>query len=390
MQIQAEIEPSQSLLPATNGFHGGQIVARRDMNILQATKSYEDWMRTCTTLVESQIRDKHARMKEDLFSFFRGTFYRWAQLWPEVCGDLSSAPEILAVGDLHIDSFGTWRDTEGRLAWGVDDFDESYPLSYTNDLVRLAASVKIAIDSETLAIPFKEACDVILTGYRGTLKDEGCPFVLAEQERNLERLGVQEIVPSEDFWQKLNQRPSVRLAIPRIAKKALEAELPKGLDYRIVRREAGTGSLGRQRFVAIGEWKGGYIAREAKAVTPSACAWLDGRKRSPRSYYEYAIEGAVRSRDPFQKVTQGWLIRRLSPDSNPIEVADWPAKRDERTLLHAMGCEAANVHLGTSSQIRKVLNDLQRRKSTWLRTAAKHMAKALEADWKEYKQSRRR
>ena len=70
MQIQAEIEPSQSLLPATNGFHGGQIVARRDMNILQATKSYEDWMRTCTTLVESQIRDKHARMKEDLLLFF--------------------------------------------------------------------------------------------------------------------------------------------------------------------------------------------------------------------------------------------------------------------------------------------------------------------------------
>jgi hypothetical protein len=44
------------------------------MNILQATKSYEDWMRTCTTLVESQIRDKHTRMKEDLFTFFRGLF----------------------------------------------------------------------------------------------------------------------------------------------------------------------------------------------------------------------------------------------------------------------------------------------------------------------------
>jgi len=107
-------------------------------------------------------------------------------------------------------------------------------------------------------------------------------------------------------------------------------------------------------------------------------------------YYEDAIEDAVRSHDPFQKIIQGWLIRRLSADSNPIEVAGWPAKRDERTLLHAMGCEAANVHLGTSSQIRKVLNDLQRRKSTWLRTAAKQMAKALEADWKEYKQSRRR
>jgi hypothetical protein len=369
--------------------HRGRIVARWDMNILQATKSYEDWMRTCTTLVESQLRDKHDRMKEDLFTFFRGTFYRWAQLWPKVCGDLKTAPEVLAVGDLHIDSFGTWRDIEGRMAWGVDDFDESYPMAYTNDLVRLATSVKIAIDSETLTIGFKDACDVILNGYRDTLKEEGCPFVLAEQERNLEKLGVKEIVPPEDFWQTLNQRPVIRREIPHAAKEALEAELPKGLDYRVVRREAGTGSLGRQRFVAIGKWKGGYIAREAKAVTPSACAWLDGRKSSLRSYYENAIEAAVRSRDPFQKIIKGWLIRRLSPDSNPIEIADWPAKRDEQALLHAMGCEAANIHLGTTGQIRKVLNDLQRRKSPWLRSAAKQIAKALEADWKDYKQSRR-
>ena len=64
-------------------------------------------------------------------------------------------------------------------------------------------------------------------------------------------------------------------------------------------------------------------------MTPSACVWLEGRKRSSRSYYEDAIEGAVRSRDPFQKIIKGWLIRRLSPDSNPIEIADWPAKRDD-------------------------------------------------------------
>src|ERR1039458_5738131 len=39
---------------------------------------------------------------------------------------LRDAPKVLAVGDLHVGSFGTWRDTEGRLSWGVDDFDESY------------------------------------------------------------------------------------------------------------------------------------------------------------------------------------------------------------------------------------------------------------------------
>ncbi len=90
-------------------------------------------------------------------------------------------------------------------------------------------SVKIAIESETLTIAFKEACDVILNGYRATLKGEGYPFVLAERERNLERLGVKEIVPPEDFWQKLNRRPDARLAIPRVATRALEAKLPSRL-----------------------------------------------------------------------------------------------------------------------------------------------------------------
>ena len=117
------------------------------MDIRQATKSYEAWMRDCTKVVESELTWKHTQMRTDLFMFFRGTYYRWAQLWPEVCTDLRTAPKLLAVGDLHVGSYGTWRDREGRLCWGVDDFDDSYPLPYTSDLVRLAASVKIVTDS---------------------------------------------------------------------------------------------------------------------------------------------------------------------------------------------------------------------------------------------------
>jgi len=86
------------------------------MNFLQATSSYESWMRSCATIVESDLRLKHEQMRSDLFMFFRGTFYRWAQLWPEICPDLSRAPMVLACGDLHVNSFGTWRDSEGRLA----------------------------------------------------------------------------------------------------------------------------------------------------------------------------------------------------------------------------------------------------------------------------------
>src|ERR1700684_1610166 len=156
----------------------------------RATASYEAWMRTCTEVVPSDLRLKHEQMKQDPFLFLRGTFYRWAQQWPSVCADVCRAPRVLSVGDLHVNSFGTWRDAEGRLCWGVDDFDEAWPLAYTNDLVRLAASLKIVIDGEGLSVQLKDGCNAILDGYSTSLREGGCPIVLAENEQKLGKLGV--------------------------------------------------------------------------------------------------------------------------------------------------------------------------------------------------------
>jgi hypothetical protein len=357
------------------------------MDIIEATKSYENWMRRCTDVVESDLRYKHQEMCEDPFLFFRSTFYRWAQLWPELCPDVSHAPKVLAVGDLHVGSFGTWRDSEGRMCWGVDDFDESYSLPYTNDLVRLATSVKLAVDAEGLTIKFKQGCDAILEGYRQTLRVEGCPFVLAEGQQTLEKLGIDAIKPPDDFWPKLNRRPVVTDGFfPPTARRAIEKTLPdRNLDYKVVRRQAGHGSLGQPRFVAIAKWCGAFIAREAKATIPSSCVWLTGKVDDCQTYYEKAIKSAVRSHDPYQQMVDTWLIRRLSPDANPIEIEDLPKTRDEMTLLHAMGAETANVHLGSKHQRKNILSDLHKRKSTWLRNAAKEMAKATERDWKKYR-----
>jgi uncharacterized protein (DUF2252 family) len=256
------------------------------MNIHQSTTSYEQWMRQCTNVVESDLRSKHEQMREDCLLFLRGTFYRWAQLFPEVCPGLAHAPKVLAGGDVHVGSFGTWRDEEGRLCWGIDDFDEAYPLPYTNDLVRLATSVKIAIDAEELGVRLKDGCDAILEGYRETLRHGGCPIVLAEREKNLEKLGIAAIKPADDFWQRLNDRPGVGRGVPKDAKQAMEKTLPDArLKYKVVRRRAGLGSLGQQRFVAIVNWKGGFICREAKAMLPSACVWLKGQPDTGQKYY---------------------------------------------------------------------------------------------------------
>jgi uncharacterized protein (DUF2252 family) len=355
-------------------------------DILRATHKYEAWMRSCTKVVESELTAKHTKMRGDPFSFFRGTYYRWTQLWPEICDDLRDAPRVLSIGDLHVGSYGTWRDLEGRLCWGVDDFDDAYPLPYTNDLIRMAASIRVVTDSGHLTVKFRDGCDAILEGYLESLKANGCPFVLAEHEKNLERLGIEAIKPPQDFWKTLVNNPKVaRGDVPPDARQAWRKTLPPGADYRVVRRVAGLGSLGQRRFVAIVVHDGGYLAREAKATIPSASVWKEGGKGRGEIYYEKAISSAVRSHDPFQLVFGNWLIRRLSPDSNPIEIDKLPKERDEYKLLRAMGQEAANVHLGTKSQVKGVLHDLNRRKSNWLRRAGKKMAKVIEKEWQEYK-----
>src|SRR5579883_363864 len=110
------------------------------MKISKATARYENWLARHLTILEKDLELKHEAMRSAPFPFLRATYYRWAQVWPEICADAAHAPQVLAVGDLHVENFGTWRDIEGRLIWGVNDFDEAAPLPYTNDLVRLAAS----------------------------------------------------------------------------------------------------------------------------------------------------------------------------------------------------------------------------------------------------------
>ena len=45
---------------------------RSEVDINEATSSYEKWMRGCTTVIASDLRSKHEQMKESPFLFLRG------------------------------------------------------------------------------------------------------------------------------------------------------------------------------------------------------------------------------------------------------------------------------------------------------------------------------
>lgn len=350
-------------------------------SISDATRSFERWLGARTRIVEADLAFKHEQMATSPFSFLRATFYRWMQLWPLRCPDLAAAPHVLAVGDLHTENFGSWRDAEGRLVWGVNDFDEAYPIAYTNDLVRLAASVRLTIVAGRMRLTPRRACDAIANGYRAGLKAGGKPFVLAEQHEVLRKEAENELRDPIRFWQTMDALP-VEPGVPDDAARLLRAALPRQASARFARRRAGLGSLGHQRFVAIAEYEGGHVAREVKALVPSACVWAAPPPGTTAIHYPTIVRRAVRCADPFLTPRGDWVVRRLAPDCSRIEVMAARLKVDQELLMHAMGAETANIHLGTAaSRIKDVLRDLDTRPADWLRSASKEMCKATLRDY---------
>src|SRR5215470_13602089 len=256
------------------------------MDVSEATVRYERWMATFFRIVKPDLVYKHEQMSESPFAFMRATFYRWLQMWKDLCKVETEAPRLLAVGDLHIENFGTWRDAEGRLIWGVNDFDEAHLLPYTNDLVRLATSALLAIESEHLTIRRREACDAILDGYLQGIRFGGRPFVLGEEHVFLRDIALSKLRDPVHFWARMHALPDVWQKPSSEIAEALQLLLPAAeMSYRIKKRRAGLGSLGRVRLVAVAEWRGGLVAREAKSALPSASVWLEHENDSGRVWY---------------------------------------------------------------------------------------------------------
>ena len=321
-------------------------------------------------------------MKEELFAFFRATFYRWAQVWPEVCPDLAKAPHVLAVGDLHVENFGTWRDIEGRLIWGVNDFDEAWPMAYPIDLVRLAVSAHLAAEAGHLPLKRENICGAILEGYVEGMREQGRAFVLGESHRWLRLIAEGELRDPIHFWAKMDALPTLKTEAPISAADALQHLMPAhDISFRLAHRVAGLGSLGHARYVAIADWHGGRIAREAKALVPSSCHWAQNHEGPAEILYQIIINRAVRCPDPFVQLRGRWIVRRLGPHCSRIELASLRAPGTELRLLHAMGLETANIHLGTVSARKSILRHLEKQKGKWLHQAAEAMLPVVRSDW---------
>jgi uncharacterized protein (DUF2252 family) len=345
--------------------------------ITASTRAYEKWLRTQLgkQIVENDLRKKHKKMAEGPFPFLRATYWRWAETILDLCPELARAPAVLAVGDIHLENFGTWSDADGRLVWGVNDFDEAAEMPYPLDLVRLATSAVLGGPGSATT---DDICTELLKGYALGLANPRA-IVLDRDFAWLRQLVVVTDKERADFWRKMETLAAGGKP-PMNYTKALAAAMPeRGIDMIIRRRTAGAGSLGRPRWVGIGQWHGAPIVREAKAMVPSAWTRAHGRGRTALQYHRIAT-GRYRSPDPWLALTGDIATRRLSPNNRKIEAAERPFILTSGQMLRSMGRDLAAIHLGIAARRKAIEHDLGNRKRNWLRSAVERAADFVRRD----------
>jgi hypothetical protein len=215
----------------------------------------------------------------------------------------------LAVGDLHVENYGTWLDAEGRLVWDINDFDEVFPLPYTIDLVRLATSAWLAIELGHLSLVPANACTTILEGYTKGLEDGGEPFVLAEKRPLLREAITSRLRGPTLFWEKFTALPTIRPVPAKVLLMLKQAMPERGLAFRVAHRRAGLGSRGRERFTAIaGARHYRSIAPVGHRHGPSA---PQPTQPSPLSAMLSALNGCQMPKASFRQRRPGVLFQQL-------------------------------------------------------------------------------
>ena len=348
------------------------------MSFVADNDAFETWLRTQCDVVEDDLDYKHKRMCKSTFIFLRATYFRWATQIPTLLPNLMNAPKVLCVGDAHTENFGTWRDSEGRLVWGVNDFDDAAVMPYALDLVRLATSVRLA-DSDKYSQ--REAAEAIAQGYAGGLA-EPRPTLLDEKQQ-----WMREYVACTDeerlhFMTEVDEYPDAQP--PASVQDGLRKSLPS--DAEIIRyssRRKGGGGLGRPRYVAVAFWNGGKIVREAKALVPSAWEWARGNISAKPKFLELAKQ-KYRAPDPFLDTDDGFVYRRIAADSRKVELGQPPKFTLALRVLKAMGFELGAIHAAdTNSPAAK--EHFVSRPPGWLHESAKTAAAALDRDYQKWR-----
>ncbi len=140
--------PGSLLTPAeraTAGKAARTVVSREEHAALDLPADRPDPVDQLESQAKSRVPElvpvRYGRMLASPFSYFRGAALPMAT-------DLGYTPVtgfiVQACGDAHLSNFGVFGTPERRMAFDINDFDETLPGPWEWDVKRLAASIEVA------------------------------------------------------------------------------------------------------------------------------------------------------------------------------------------------------------------------------------------------------
>ncbi|GHJ38240.1 DUF2252 domain-containing protein [Streptomyces sp. TS71-3] len=352
------------------------------------------------------FRVKFRKMAASAFAFYRGTaclFYH--DLTADIgFGARRGGPyldertsRVWIHGDLHAENFGTYMDSQGRLIFNVNDFDEAYVGPFTWDLQRLAASLALigyakALSDEqishlvrTYAAAYRARVHALATGAKD---DEVPPFTLDTAQgplldalrdaRSLTRFGLLDSMTEiRDFERRFAPgsgsieldaatRYKVLAAFDAYLETLPESSLARPDSYRVKdvvgRRGVGIGSAGLPSYNILLEGNSDALENDVviymkQAQTPAVSQHVTDP--SIRDYWLHEGHRTVISQRALQAHADPWLgwtrieedgrstgqlVAEISPYAVDLDWSDIDDPEEIAAVVADLGRATATMH----------------------------------------------
>ncbi|HLP90559.1 MAG TPA: DUF2252 domain-containing protein [Nostocaceae cyanobacterium] len=321
---------------------------------------------------EALVKQKYAKMRVDVFSFYRGTCHLFYEDFPKY-SPLNSAPSVWICGDLHLENYGSYKGDNRLVYFDINDFDEAVLAPCTWDLARFTTS--IVVGSHVLQVDDEEAthlCNIYLDAYTNALATGQARTVEKETAKGLVK-DLLESLKKRERTKFLDERTKEKKGQRRIvvddkhATAATESQQERvkelianwqestGHDPEffqvldVQKRIAGTSSLGLERYVILIEGKGSpdknYLLDLKKTQNSSLQPYLTVTQPSWESPAArvVAIQQRVQGTPPallgiINDGENSYVLRELQPSQYRVSLksADGKISRLEK-LLQSMG-----------------------------------------------------
>ncbi|MBG0856055.1 DUF2252 domain-containing protein [Streptomyces spinoverrucosus] len=351
------------------------------------------------------FRVKFRKMAASAFAFYRGTaclFYHDLDAGNagRDGGRIYSGPfldertsRVWIHGDLHAENFGTYMDSNGRLIFNVNDFDEAYVGPFTWDLKRFAASIALIGYAKALSDDqITELVTIYATAYRervhalatGAKSDEVPPFTLDTAEgplldalrvaRSLTRFGLLDSMTEiRDFERRFAAgggsieldaatRYKVLAAFDGYLETLPESSLARPDSYRVKdvvgRRGIGIGSAGLPSYNILLEGNSDALENDVviyvkQAQTPAVSRHITDP--AIREYFQHEGHRTVISQRALQAHADPWLgwteldgagqlVAEVSPYAVDLDWGDIDDPEEIAAVVADLGRATATMH----------------------------------------------